>query len=570
MERESRVCKNCSSEFPIESDDLEFYKKIQSPLPTQCPHCRMIRRFLFRNERSWYRRLCAATGKPVLSMYHPDLPLTVYEENYWKSDAWDPLDYGREYDFSRGFFEQFFELFTAVPHPNLIQKNNVESDYSNHTLNLKNCYFCISTDTAEDSSYLFTAMIRMRNSFDGHQSSDSEYCYEIVDSKKCNRILFAQNCEGCVESALLYDCRNCTNCFGSVGLRGAQYMIFNEQYSKDDYHKKVSEYWNGSFSALQNAFATFNELKLAYPHKYAMITNSQNVSGDDIYNARNCSQCFFARDNVENCKYCYRVWENTKDGWDGIVVWKGSEVFYEVLSVTGQRIFFSAYVWGGNDIEYSYNCFDCNNVFGCIGLRSKSYCIFNRQYSKEEYLVLVQKIKDSMKEKGEYGEFFPISFSPFAYNETIAQDYFPITKALAIERGLPWRDNEEKHYTITLTTETIPDTVSEVTDAILKDVIACAHQGICTEQCSTAFRITAEELQFYKMLKVPLPRLCPNCRHFARVKMKTPLKLWHRSCMCTKDTHDHVGNCSNEFETAYATDRPEIVYCESCYQREIL
>ncbi len=530
----------------------------------------MIRRMLFRNERAWYRRTCAATGKPILSMYAPDLPLTVYEENYWKSDAWDPLDYGREYDFSRGFFEQFFELFQAVPHPNLIQKNNVGSDYSNHTLNLKNCYFCISTDTAEDSSYLFTAMIRMRNSFDGHQSSDSEYCYEIVDSKKCNRSLFIQNCEACVESALLYDCRNCTNCFGCTGLRGAQYVIFNEQYSKEDYHKKVAEYLNGSYRALQTALKKFNELKLAYPHKYAMITNAQNVSGDDIYNARNCAQCFFARDNVENCKYGYRIWENTKDGWDGIVVWKGSEVFYEVLSVTGQRISFSAYVWGGNDIEYSYNCFDCNNVFGCIGLRSKSYCIFNRQYTKEEYQELLPKIKESMKSRGEYGEFFPIERSPFAYNETIAQDYFPLTKDEAITKQMPWHDPEVKYYNVTMTADTIPDSIQEVTDNITKEVIACAHNGECTEQCSTAFRVTPEEVQFYKMMKLPLPRLCPNCRHFGRVKMKTPLKLWHRSCMCNQATHDHSGTCPNDFETAYAPERPEKIYCESCYQKEIL
>jgi len=27
--------------------------------------------------------------------------------------------------------------------------------------------------------------------------------------------------------------------------------------------------------------------------------------------------------------------------------------------------------------------------------------------------------------------------------------------------------------------------------------------------------------------------------------------------------------CTNEFETPYAPDRPEIVYCEECYNKEI-
>ena len=28
---------------------------------------------------------------------------------------------------------------------------------------------------------------------------------------------------------------------------------------------------------------------------------------------------------------------------------------------------------------------------------------------------------------GEWGEFFPSSLSPFGYNETVAQEYFPLT-----------------------------------------------------------------------------------------------------------------------------------------------
>ena len=28
--------------------------------------------------------------------------------------------------------------------------------------------------------------------------------------------------------------------------------------------------------------------------------------------------------------------------------------------------------------------------------------------------------------------------------------------------------------------------------------------------------------------------------------------------------------CPNEFETTYSPDRPEIVYCEQCYQQEVV
>ncbi len=557
-----RQCRNCNKEFSIETDDASFYEKIKVPAPTMCPHCRLIRRLVYRNERSWYKRTCDATGKSILSMYHPSMPFKVYDEGYWKSDAWNPLDYGRDFDFSRPFFEQFFELFADVPHPNLIQKNTVGSPYTNYVSDLKNCYFCASSVESEDSLYLFGSVTRVKNSMDIHFGIESEYCYELIDCKKCNRTAFAQNCEGTVDSMFLYDCRNCTDCFGCVGLRSGQYVMFNEQLTKEEYQKQIAEYKNGSYSALQSAIVRFNELKLGFPHKYAMIINAENVSGDDIWNSRNCFQSFSIKNTVENVKYCYRVWDNCKDGWDGNTVWHGAEMFYDVMSVSGQRIYFSGYIWGGNDIEYSYNCFDCHNVFACVGLRSQSYCIFNKQYSKEEYEALMGQIKEAMRASGEYGEFFPMKYSPFAYNETIAQDYFPMTKDEATVSGIGWREPEEKNYSITMPAESIPDSIAEVTDDITKQTLGCEHGGACNEHCATAFRITADELQFYRRFKLPIPRLCPNCRHYGRVKMKTPLALWHRKCM-------HEG-CENEFETSYAPERPEIIFCESCYQKEVL
>jgi hypothetical protein len=51
----------------------------------------------------------------------------------------------------------------------------------------------------------------------------------------------------------------------------------------------------------------------------------------------------------------------------------------------------------------------------------------NKQYTKEEYEKLLPKIIAHMKKTGEWGEFFPISISPFNYEETPAMDYYPLT-----------------------------------------------------------------------------------------------------------------------------------------------
>ena len=112
-------------------------------------------------------------------------------------------------------------------------------------------------------------------------------------------------------------------------------------------------------------------------------------------------------------------------------------------------------------------------------------------------------------------------------------------------------------------------------------IIECEHSGKCKDQCTEAFKIIPEEFKFYKRMNLPLPRLCPNCRHYQRLKLRNPLKLWRTKCQCGgaasenglyKNTAKHShgdGHCANEFKTTYAPDRPEIIYCEQCYQQEL-
>ncbi|MCX6722515.1 MAG: hypothetical protein NT094_00405, partial [Candidatus Staskawiczbacteria bacterium] len=223
-----------------------------------------------------------------------------------------------------------------------------------------------------------------------------------------------------------------------------------------------------------------------------------------------------------------------------------------------------------NDISYSINCHGSHDLFGCVGLRNKSYCIFNKQYSESEYKELVAKIIAHMNDmpytdkKGriyKYGEFFPIEISPFAYNETIAQEYFPLTKEDILEKGYLWKEDEVKNYKATKKSEDLQDNIEDISDEILNDIIRCAHEGKCNEKCTVAFKIVPQELQFYKKMNLPLPQLCPNCRHYKRLAQRNPMKLWHRKCM-------HEG-CQNEFETPYSPDKSEIIYCERCYQQEV-
>jgi hypothetical protein len=270
-----------------------------------------------------------------------------------------------------------------------------------------------------------------------------------------------------------------------------------------------------------------------------------------------------------------------------------SEKIYEAVSVGRQcaNVQFANECWDQLiDSQYCMNCHSSSNLFGCVGLRKKEYCIFNKQYSKEEYEDLKRKIIEHMKampyvdqktRSYPFGEFFPPDILPFAYNESIAQEYFPLTQVEAKAKGFRWRKDDEKDNRSTIAGQDLPETIAEVSDAILKETIGCPHDRKCNHQCTRAFRVIPDELQFYRKFNLPLPKLCSNCRHYGRLAQRTPLKLWPRECQCAggksqsgayenASAHFHgQGACPNKFETAYAPERSEEAYCLQCYNAEV-
>ena len=115
---------------------------------------------------------------------------------------------------------------------------------------------------------------------------------------------------------------------------------------------------------------------------------------------------------------------------------------YQCLTMLGSnRVIGSQTIVDSHDVFYSEACFNCSDIFGCYGLRKKSYCIFNKQYSKEEYNSLKEKLIEKMEKDEEWGNFLPYSLSPFAYNEAIVNEYMPLSKEEALKEGFRWQDN---------------------------------------------------------------------------------------------------------------------------------
>lgn len=153
-------CLQCSAPFEITQEDLTFYEKVSPefngkkepiPPPTLCPECRVQRRMAFRNERNLYHRKCDLTGKQIISIYSPDKSYKVYDQAAWWSDDGDPLSFGRLFDVSRPFFEQFGELMRDVPRRSLVYFQNENSDYTNVCSYNKDCYLLFSSDYREQN-----------------------------------------------------------------------------------------------------------------------------------------------------------------------------------------------------------------------------------------------------------------------------------------------------------------------------------------------------------------------------------------------------------------------------------
>jgi len=591
-QKETRICQNCKTEFEVESEDIEFYKKLNIPGPTFCHLCRRERLISWRNERSLYHRTCPATGKKIISIFRPDSPIVAYDRDYWWSDGWDPLDYGRDYDFSKPFFTQFRELFERVPMPAVFNAFCVNSNYCNHIGKSKDCYLVFASWENENLSYSAQCG-SCRDSVDLLTANNCELCYEIIKGMKLYNVLFAENSENCSDSAFLFDCKGCQHCFGCTNLRNKSYYFFNQPHSKEEYEEKIKEFDLGKLEDVGRARKLFEEEKSRSIRRPAFFMNTTNSTGDYLGQCESCTYCFGLREGAKDCKYCINGGYGLYDTYDSFGCGAGAELVYESIDTgfNGSRLLFNVAVYGSSSAEYSYNCHGSTNLFGCVGLKGKEYCILNQQYTKEEYEELIPKIKAHMDEmpyedkKGriyKYGEFFPFDMCPYAYNDTKAHEHFPLSENEAKSEGFIWRGEEKRDYKITKRGDELPNNIQDAKDDITKEIIACAHEGKCDHGCTTAFRITPQELLLYKKMHLSLPRMCPTCRYRERAARRNPLKLWKRHCMCegvesrngiyrNTAVHDHgEESCPREFETNYDPEKEDIVYCEDCYNAEVV
>jgi hypothetical protein len=548
-----QYCEICNKTFIINEWEQNFLKEMGIPIPTICISHRHQIRLAHRNEQSIYRGKCHKTNKSIISMYSPDKPYKVYCPEAWWGDDWDAKDYGKDFDFSRPFFEQFKELQLEVPRISLFNTKAENSDYCNLTTSSKNCYLCFGGDINEDCMYS-TFTFNCKDCYDSYWLNKCVLCYECIDCNNCFNVKYSQFTQESRDSQFLFDCRNCSNCVGCVGLRNKEFHILNIPYSKEEYEAKLNKLKLNNWTEIEKFKKEFNEFKLKFPHRNVKMFNTEDCTGNTIKNAKNCENCFDIDGPARDLKDCLICGLNINDmiSCNHTAM---SEFMYETMSgVSSYNCAFSTYGWSSPNSWYCEMVNNSQDLFGCTNMKREKFCILNKQYSESEYYSLRTKIIEHMKKTGEFGNFFPGTMSVFGYNETIAQTYFPLTKEQAISQNFNWSDYQSPAPKAdkNLPAERLPDTIAEIPNEIL-------NWAIKTNDSSKPFKINAKELNFYREHNIPIPHINSEDRYVKRMSQRTPIQLWERQC----------SKCNTEIKTSYSKNRKEIVYCENCYAKEI-
>jgi hypothetical protein len=329
-----------------------------------------------------------------------------------------------------------------------------------------------------------------------------------------------------------------------VGLRNKKFHIYNIAYGEEEYRGKLQE--------LRRApdMAAFEQLRASVPHRATQALQCEDSTGDQLLQCKNCHDCYTLK-HSQDCAHS-AVGENDKDCRDANF-FDNCELQYFCSNLEkNYHCAFCMLAWYCKECFYVMNSFNSSYLFGCSGMKKHQYCILNKQYTKEEYEVMVPKIIAHMRSTGEWGEFFPSSISPFAYNETIAQEWYPMSESEAKAQGLKWQSNEEETEKYLGPDAVVPADIQDVSDEVIKRILRCSVTG-------KPFKIIPQELALYRSMNLPVPTKCPDQRHAERMSRINPRCLWERQC----------ARCSKDIQTSYHPDRSELIYCDECYLASI-
>lgn len=390
MQNETKQCQNCKNSFILDQDDVSFYGKIDVSSPSLCPKCRRIRRLAWRNDWMLYSRECYLCKKNFISIYSSNKGFNVLCPKCFHSDAWDPYQYGEDYDGTRSFVEQSVEVYKKTPALGIVNDNDIGSI---------NCLYTNDFAFSKNCAMTFIAW-RVENVFNsvslsaGKDLSDClgimeecQYTYDAVMSGNVANSKSVYWCSSCVNCVLCYDCRGCQDCFMSSGLRNKKYFFKNKEYSKEEYENIIASYKLDTRTGYKKAKSDYINFVQTYPRKFTELRSSVNCSGSDIVRGKNVKSSNlvpFSEDskyihNGVSFKMCY----DCEVGGE-------TELAYECITPDqSYKSLATIECWKNNNIAYSFDCHSSNNILGCTGIKKRRVLYFKQKILKRRVSKII-------------------------------------------------------------------------------------------------------------------------------------------------------------------------------------
>ncbi len=509
-----RTCRISGKEFTISDQEIALLEKISPviwgerfpiPLPTLCPEERLRRRAQFKNYFFLHKRKSDLSWKEIISTFSSTAKSTIWDQSEWWDSTEDLLSYWQDIDWKMSFNEQCASFMRKVPQISLDNeyKSLENSEYVNGNGKSKNCYLISNGHNNENCLYGFH-IFENTNILNCNYTRFSENCSHSCYLWKSYDVHLSFDMSECRNSWYSFSCEWSQYLLGCVGLKNEKYRILNTPCSETQFAEVLGRLKKDSSFKKDFESQVYDLIDKIGIEKH-ILTGSQDSSGDFCYNSKNALECL-SSSNVEDSAYIQDSFL-INDSMDISAWWDNTSLSYDCIAV-GKNI--ANYYWsqwsfdGGIYNFYTQNCIGCSYLFGCSGLRLKSYCIFNKQYSKEDWEIQVKKLIRKMQETGEWGEFWDPKYAWYPYDASYAMTLLPLTKEEVLARGLEWSNYESKPEGITKTipSEKLPNEIWVIPDDVLNWALIC-------KKTWKPYKIQPLELDMHRRFGISLPKTHP-------------------------------------------------------------
>ncbi|EKD33012.1 MAG: hypothetical protein ACD_76C00105G0015 [uncultured bacterium] len=552
-----RVCALTGEKWFMDEEEIAWYKKINVPPATVSPYTRACLTYAWGIGVQWWWNKDSRTGKPLLTYIHPSTGYKVMTDNDWYSCDFSQINY--EINSNTPVLEQFHKLLLEIPF--LASRNMVQpirsiamtsvgdqDSYFVTGCKSKNVLFSTVSSEAEQSSELY-------------QSKFVTDSFNIVHSRNIHNCKYLRESSDCINCSFLFDSHNCENCFGGTNLRNRKFIFFNKQLSEQEYNEQIKNInlsCRSEFEKQLNDFAKLMKTDTIWPENFN--ENTIESSGEYLKGSINCKSCYFAeklRDS-DDCTFMFHIPSESCYCVHGSV--GVTNCYYSITLKSSANVLFSNIVVDSQNLEYCFSCYSCNNCFGCVGLNHKSFCIFNKQYSEDEYWKKLDEIKCKMLEENDYGNYVPAKWStgyiPESPVGTFMLGDMKIIKQIGSNIFNP-NENNATGIELDLAKEAV--NISDIPDCIEKidiDINEWIGRPIFDPDLNRRFAYIRPELEFYKKHEI----FPPNKHFISRMK-----KLYF-GANSYKFEDSKCKKCNKSIIVAKNAEFSERnIYCKQCY-----